>query len=546
MRCGPGGEPTATGWSPSSSRPTPAACPRARSSFRAGALLPAGCGARGSRPAVNPARFRGGMLRRNGKVIDADGDGLPDCWEASGSGIDFDGDGPPISSSASRSTRTATASRSHRVRRPDPQGPLRRDRLHAGSQARPQGLEPDAEPGDPRQQRPVGVKSVREAFAAAPVPPLPAATHRHPTSPPGRRAGDVHSPLRRAAHQPRRPGRVHPLHRPGQTAPAIPAQAVDFDTIKAGNFGTATERLANLANPNVLNAKRLAFRYVLFAHNAGRRAPPVAAPTARAAREIGGDDAVITLGSFAKTTVNNVSHRRGTTDQQAGTFMHEFGHLLGFGHGGIDGVNCKPNYRSVMSYTRQFAGSPIPNRRLDYSRSEDPVLADQSKTGFSNEVRPERKRRRSGPTRASVRYPRSSPRRTRSCSARVHGLWFPRPRHLSTGTASTPTNQNYVSANINAGATAGCDGLGDVLVGHDDWGNVLYRASAAINFAGGETSEEMTSDAGGGSSSRPGTPTACGDPDGTDCGGLPLHAPHRLFPKRHHVRASINRATSRS
>ena len=35
---------------------------------------------------------------------------------------------------------------------------------------------------------------------------------------------------------------------------------------------------------------------------------------------------------------------------------------------------------------------------------------------------------------------------------------------------------------------------GDVLFGHDDWGNVLYRASAAINFAGGETSPEMTSD----------------------------------------------------
>ena len=52
--------------------------------------------------------------------------------------------------------------------------------------------------------------------------------------------------------------------------------------------------------------------------------------------------------------------------------MHEFGHLLGLGHGGHDEVNCKPNYRSVMSYTRQFAGSPIPNRRLDYSRSADP------------------------------------------------------------------------------------------------------------------------------------------------------------------------------
>ena len=62
--------------------------------------------------------------------------------------------------------------------------------------------------------------------------------------------------------------------------------------------------------------------------------------------------------------------------------MHEFGHLLGFDHGGNDGINCKPNYRSVMNYSRQFAGSPILNRRLDYSRSDDPVLADQTKTVF--------------------------------------------------------------------------------------------------------------------------------------------------------------------
>ena len=50
-------------------------------------------------------------------------------------------------------------------------------------------------------------------------------------------------------------------------------------------------------------------------------------------------------------------------------------------------------------------------------------------------------------------------------------------------------------ANLNLGpADSGCDGTGNVLFGHDDWGNVLYRVSAAINFAGGETSPEMTKD----------------------------------------------------
>ena len=37
---------------------------------------------------------RAACFDANGQVIDADGDGLPDCWEsAATSGIDFDGDG---------------------------------------------------------------------------------------------------------------------------------------------------------------------------------------------------------------------------------------------------------------------------------------------------------------------------------------------------------------------------------------------------------------------------------------------------------------------
>ncbi len=30
--------------------------------------------------------------------------------------------------------------------------------------------------------------------------------------------------------------------------------------------------------------------------------------------------------------------------------MHELGHNLGLRHGGMDDLNCKPNYLSVMNY----------------------------------------------------------------------------------------------------------------------------------------------------------------------------------------------------
>ena len=58
----------------------------------------------------------------------------------------------------------------------------------------------------------------------------------------------------------------------------------------------------------------------------------------------------------------------GTLEQQAGTFMHELGHSLGLGHGGDDGINNKPNYFSVMSYTWQNPDGAFPESwLLDYS-----------------------------------------------------------------------------------------------------------------------------------------------------------------------------------
>ncbi|WP_394937921.1 hypothetical protein [Psychromicrobium sp. YIM B11713] len=62
------------------------------------------------------------------------------------------------------------------------------------------------------------------------------------------------------------------------------------------------------------------------------------------------DTFVVTMGPRCGWTV--------TQDMQVGTFVHEFGHTLGFTHGGNDSVNYKPNYLSVMNYTFQFGGVP--------------------------------------------------------------------------------------------------------------------------------------------------------------------------------------------
>jgi hypothetical protein len=467
-----------------------------------------------------------------GNVKDGDNDGLPDCWEGTGAGVDFNGDGAiDLSLCVGVDTNgdgvvdaTECAQSNHKDlfveidymehHKPDPK---------ALSQTQGVAI--------------VGVKSVREAFAAAPV--------ANPDATGGIRIHfqvDEQVTFTPVAGAPT--SHVNQVAFTPCTGPASsgldPAQSADFDVIKAANFGTAADR----ANAHALNAKRLAFRYVLFAHN------PVGNPSGGSSgsgcAEVGGDDAVVTLGSFATTTVDGISHGRGNTDQQAGTFMHEFGHLLGLRHGGHDGVNCKPNYRSVMSYTRQFAGSPIINRRLDYSRSLDPLVllpnlsVDPNKTGFLNE--------------ASLNEfdalgvdPSLGPLPPYFPSA-DQVAFGPGAWSLVTATAldinwnrskqgPNPTFQTSAIGDLNAGATTGCDGVGAVLEGHDDWSNILYRPSAAIDFAGGfrtDTPREMDKD-----DERAfflaRDADANGAADGTDCGGVVLSGGTTSFPCTHRI-----------
>jgi len=88
-------------------------------------------------------------------------------------------------------------------------------------------------------------------------------------------------------------------------------------------------------------------------------------------RGIGGTDIVVTLGNFTDGV--------GTPREQAGTLMHELGHNLGLRHGGCDDGNAKPGYLSIMNYAYQMEGI----RRggvdgiLDFSRGRPPVLDDR-------------------------------------------------------------------------------------------------------------------------------------------------------------------------
>jgi len=135
------------------------------------------------------------------------------------------------------------------------------------------------------------------------------------------------------------------------------------DSLKLVWFGTEAER-AEYGAPSIpspssywtsteRSQKAQVFHYVIFGHDRS------GAVGTSGYSEMPGNDILITLGSW--------EHSVGTQDQQSGTLMHEIGHNLNLHHGGMDAFNCKPNYISVMSYSRQ-TGEFINDRPLDFSQ----------------------------------------------------------------------------------------------------------------------------------------------------------------------------------
>jgi hypothetical protein len=227
--------------------------------------------------------------------------------------------------------------------------------------------------------------------------------------------------------------------------------AADFDQLKSQHFATAAERSAGV---DVVNAKRFAYRYAIWAHNL------LGLGGTSGCSELPGNDFVVSLGSWTPVPAAIGSH--GTRDTQAGTFMHELGHTLDLRHGGSDEYNCKPNYLSVMSYSRQINNDPLIGRPLDYSRSALPTLDEMALSEPAGIGGPAGSQTVIGPLPGTV------------------------------VNASGPVDYNNdknkdqtgLQADIN-NAVNGCDGSGNVLFGYDDWSNLQYDFRASTDFADG-------------------------------------------------------------
>jgi hypothetical protein len=238
-------------------------------------------------------------------------------------------------------------------------------------------------------------------------------------------------------------------------SPCEPGVA-DFDTLKAAYFGTAGDR-ASANRFARIEARRFVYHYVLYANQL------LGHDGTSGIAELPGNDLTVTLGDPSWRT-GFFHNGPPTVRNEAGTFMHELGHNLGLYHGGGDVVNCKPNYLSVMNYTRQTNGI-IPTVQLDYSNTVLPPLDENDLNEFLGVQ---------GPSGADVAYGPGSVRVA--------------PADGSIDWSRSGGLQSSVAADVNnLSGVGGCNfsSPGESLSGFDDWDGLSLAFQATADFSDG-------------------------------------------------------------
>ncbi len=437
----------------------------------------------------------GNTIIVRGTHNDTDEDGLPDHWETSG--IDFNQDGGTPDLALHQAPFNANPNRKDVF--------LEIDYMQSSARTH----RPDYLPNNTLITGTVPTTRVRNAFAASPV-----------SNPSGPMGITLHDFVDEALTE------VTPLLFPQRG----PGNSDDFDDIKFGSngptvgnpcgtattdghFGTSADRTSANCN-NILGAKRLVFRYAVFAQSL-TDAAGVVTPGTTGRSEINGNDFVVsfTVVDPASTVqidkiAEFIGNAWGTSKNdeyanlQAYTMMHELGHTLGLRHGGGDDINCKPNYLSVMNYARQgiysgysfnIAGTANgarvrTNAPLDYARRPAvgglPALAALNENSLNENVGI------GGPNDQRTIYggpvPVPTPTPGPGGLAYTNALVSPASSSLDFDGDGAVDPMN-VSGNINLILNGGCNQspVGQTLTSFDDWSNLRYNFFSAYNFSDG-------------------------------------------------------------
>lgn len=410
--------------------------------------------ARTERPGDHKATFYAGTdagkIIVRGSHLDSDEDGLLDHWETTG--IDFDGNGGTVDLALQSAPFNAKSDHKD---------------LFVEVDYMPGVAGPSGHPS--HQPIAAGMADVVTAFAAAPV-----------TNPDSVNGITIHNLVDESVPE--------IASTRFSTRDAGPLD--DFDDIKLGepanpcgtgvndgHFGTAADR-ASTNCANIIAARRLVFRYALFAHSYTE------SPTSSGRSELPGNDFTVTLGAATPAFYIQIHGGNckagesavdcGRREAEQGTYMHELGHTLNLRHGGDQHTNCKPNYLSIMSYTRQF---PMfdPTRPMEYSSQTLPTLDETSLSEPAGI---------SGPSgRFTIFGVGGAPHRT-AANAPIN--WNNDSDSVDTGVSQ---DINFISVIGNCPA-----GVQTSLTGFLDWTHLLYdfRNSQFSNDGADRTASENT------------------------------------------------------
>jgi hypothetical protein len=373
--------------------------------FAASAVL-AGSAFAARSPLVNP--FSATKLL----ALDSDGDGLADTWETQG--VDTDGDGEPD---------------------------LDLPRMGASPTHKDLFVEVDYMPGHHLDNRAIQV--VVNSFLKAPV-----------DNPDGKVGVRLHVDNGRASV-------MNPVTgaRWGSKSQSnvVPHKKVLGRFV--GGFQYDWTAYDQIKNRNLSVSRRAAFRYALSIHQYGA----LQNTSSGLARGIPASNFIVSLGAFCQVALEC----SGSLADQAGTFMHEFGHTLGLHHGGEDDINYKPNYLSIMSYLFQLGGLPVRVRgfpRVDYSRVTDGGIPDLDESSIIESQ--------------GIQVPAQL--------ARIYSTtqWCPsdpRPKLIRFNSAVDWNCDGIVSQQPQS-ISVNNDDFFDVLHPVDDWSRLVYRGPAGFGL----------------------------------------------------------------